>query len=1550
MDIEQLKKIIEDSLKDGVFSLDVTILGSPGITVLAAHYLPAKTLKLSGASIKNVDSNSITVGGTGDGIPFKGMNANAKFYILQECAALTMKATGGTEWTLATAIPAFDNTLAASVKYAAIPDPPAFFFLSDPDEGKQNGLTFAGTMDVRSMSSGISDLLGIQNETITGPVKLEKGGSEFVSIDLDGAAIENVDLWVAKNCTVQFKMESYVLPNPVKNDGVAIPNLTLVTTIPFNVSGTEYKLPLSVQIINPDRAIRLSADITESINASLDVIGKFIGGANLKGAIPPHFDVADYVRFKSLFLDFDVNGKSVDTIGLEVGNEEPWTIVTVESTGKTFRADNVFLRFEVMTPFSDPQPYLNIGGELSLTDKASLFISASYPNFEILGSLTDGSELSVREFIMQFVGDPVNVPEILFVETLNFDLKAGDYSFEISLVGFWEINSGQNRLLIIDSLSFAVQYTAAIQTASFAGTITVGSVDITITADYNGTDDKKGWIFTGKTGKDQRIYIREFSNYLAETFGAGEPPEWIQGISLQDLSVTINTLDRSFEFSVTGNIPVAANKELKIMAGFSMNALEEGGYKKVLSGKLYIGRSEFTLVFESTPSNSNITATWAAINPDGYLQFADIAHAFGFDEVPPIPDGLDLSLKEARIYYDFTTDKQSLVLAAASASYGTAVFVARKIAGEWTYVFGIDIKIDIDLANLPLVGTNLESVVGKAGLDDFKLIGATRQIKEPDVITFNKLITDKAGPDYPTLPQMPEGIEKGLYCALVLKLGMDNKYEVPLSTATKKAPAIALMPVAGTPAKDNNAYWVQLQKTIGPVYFDRAGLAYKDGRVSLLLDASLIFTALKIDLISLGVSNPLKKFDPDFELSGLSIAYQSGPVQISAGFLKQVVNNITEYSGMAVIGLSAFNLSALGSYASVDGHPSLFIFALLSSPPLGGPPAFFVTGVAAGFGYNRGLKLPTIDTVPQFPLTMGFVPNQKSPFKGPDPNEALKVLIRDNVVPVQIGQNWLAAGVKFTSFQLVESFALLSFAFGTNLEIGIIGMSTVAVPSKSPVVVAYAQLALLVKLLPDIGVFSVEAKLTPASYLLSTSCVLTGGFAFYLWTAPNEHEGDFVITLGGYHPSFTPPVWYPRVPRLGFNWVVTREVFIKGGMYFALTPTCIMAGGSLEATFNSGNLKAWFIIGADFLIAWKPYRYEARLYLSFGVSYTFRLDLLFTSVTKTISVSLGADMFIWGPEFSGIATIHLYIISFNISFGASGKKATTTISWQDFKESFLPPSDKTRQYEALYGTAAGGAPVPTDTYCLGKVTSGIVEDLAKDRKNDEDISWIVNPDDTTLETYTIIPAKEFEISIEDANGIIPAENLVFVNPGALADRNKDFGVGMVGVANGDFNSKHTVKIKFEGVLSPKIKYEVTAIIRNVPKSLWEKRAIGYTKEAVVKNVLVGFKVTPRAPVPDQSVPIDLEHFKYRFQDYAHAVVPAEPQFVPGPPNVNGMTVLKETINSEPATTVRKNIIDALRKRGVPVNPNVNVEEIAAQAEDFIMAPPVLSYTYWKEPV
>ncbi len=67
------------------------------------------------------------------------------------------------------------------------------------------------------------------------------------------------------------------------------------------------------------------------------------------------------------------------------------------------------------------------------------------------------------------------------------------------------------------------------------------------------------------------------------------------------------------------------------------------------------------------------------------------------------------------------------------------------------------------------------------------------------------------------------------------------------------------------------------------------------------------------------------------------------------------------------------------------------------------------------------------------------------------------------------------------------------------------------------------------------------AVLTANSFLFDRSCKLTGGFAFCVWFAPTNpniesHAGDFVLTLGGYHPKFKVPAWYPKVPRIGFDW------------------------------------------------------------------------------------------------------------------------------------------------------------------------------------------------------------------------------------------------------------------------------------------------------------------------------------------------------------------------------------------------------------------------------
>ncbi len=258
---------------------------------------------------------------------------------------------------------------------------------------------------------------------------------------------------------------------------------------------------------------------------------------------------------------------------------------------------------------------------------------------------------------------------------------------------------------------------------------------------------------------------------------------------------------------------------------------------------------------------------------------------------------------------------------------------------------------------------------------------------------------------------------------------------------------------------------------------------------------------------------------------------------------------------------------------------------------------------------------------------------------------------------------------------MIDSFILVTATFGHRFELDIVGLSTLVLPaadaeSANITPIAEVQLALRAAFIPADGFFGISAQLTQNSFLLSRKCHLTGGFAFYTWFA-GIHEGDFVLTVGGYHPHFSRPSHYPIVPRLGFNWQVTNQLTFKGSAYYALTASAIMAGFNLSAVWHDGSLHAWFDLGLNFLLSWKPYHYEADFHIDFGVSFTFHLF-----GTHHITVHLGADMGIWGPEFAGKAHIHLYIISFTIHFGSRNRNQIKPIPWAQFRQSFLPDNDK----------------------------------------------------------------------------------------------------------------------------------------------------------------------------------------------------------------------------------------------------------------------------------
>ncbi|MEM9780424.1 MAG: DUF6603 domain-containing protein, partial [Pseudomonadota bacterium] len=443
-------------------------------------------------------------------------------------------------------------------------------------------------------------------------------------------------------------------------------------------------------------------------------------------------------------------------------------------------------------------------------------------------------------------------------------------------------------------------------------------------------------------------------------------------------------------------------------------------------------------------------------------------------------------------------------------------------AGQELRLLAVDLETGVDLTTLPLVGPLIREE-GHFGLS-FQLSHASRALTKADaplVEAINGRLPQGAIP----LPEA-EKIPKDLSMLTLLKIGDQTiDLALPIKPGTDGEPEEDHTPAAPPAPTQDGFKWKKLDKTVGPVHLSRVGARYRktaasEPEVTLALDGGLTMGPVHFSLNGLGLAATLHKAGKPRvsavpQLDGLGLDYQSGPVQMAGAFQR---NGPGDYAGAALLGTEALTLTALGSYVATDEGKSLFVYAVLDRP-LGGPAFFFVTGLAAGFGYNRALALPPVKEVARFPL---IAQATKPATKTPDLNAGLAEL-RD-AVPVEFGQYFLAVGIKFNSFKLIDSFALLSVQFGRNFEVDLLGLSRAVIPppdaGKTPV--AKVEVALKAVFRPEEGVLRLDAVLTEASFLLSRKCKLRGGFAFYAWFKDQggHQAGDFVATLGGYHPQF----------------------------------------------------------------------------------------------------------------------------------------------------------------------------------------------------------------------------------------------------------------------------------------------------------------------------------------------------------------------------------------------------------------------------------------------
>lgn len=1249
------------------------------------------------------------------------------------------------------------------------------------------------------------------------------------------------------------------------------------------------------------------------------------GGNDPKQLLPDTFP--GEFTFTNFAMAFDGQTGTCSLLQVDLAYGADWSFFDGH-----FTVDSLAFEFTAYRPFTDKCPFQAVVAAKMSIGGTSIDVGLQYPDNCVFAYLDDETPLGLSDVFAFFrIPLPTDFPDIA-ISVLSFLFHVSDccFQFQIGIDTPFAI-AGDVKL---DSFSFDLDVTYA--DSKFTGQGDLGACFRLGSGDtatrirlQGGYGSDAGLALNGKTAN---LAIGQVIEAIAADFGvaADRIPQPIRDLALDMLEVSQSTgaTGKAFAFTCTGHTVIAETKvefipdiRLTFDAGAKNWTTRFAGTINLDVGDEKIS---FAVTFSSDAKERALAASSRDSGGQG-LTFERIAAAFGFS-LPEIPPELDLELVAADFRYDFVSG--TLAFGMTSAGYGQAkcAFVSKKFDGTRKHVFLLAASPGLCLSDLPLLGAELAKIE-TVSLDDLIVaITSVPTVSENEATAFNAILT-ALGNAYPQVPKT------GLAGNVVLTAGfaIGDEAPIPLSLSlgggsAKAGPALDTMTPApavvgtGGATGGDGIVWFNVQKTLGPVSMQKVGLRYAKGKLRVLLDASMGAGGLTITLLDLGFGSPLGSFRPEFSLSGLLVNLVEGPVSVSGGLVGQCSPEINFYGELS-LATSKLSLGALGGYAERNGHPSFFLYASLGYP-LGGPPFFFITGLAAGIGCNRSLLIPGIEGVADFPL-VAWARGKGAPSADPGQDIAKQVatalaeLSQKGVSAPAVGRYWLAAGVNFTSFGLVASFALLTARIGGDFEVNLLGLSELAVPRASPVV--RLELALLASFVPSAGYLGIIGQLTSKSYVLSPDAKLSGGFAFSLWFA-GEHAGQFVITAGGYSPRFAAPGHYPTVPRLGLAWKVCDALSITGAEYFALTSGAVMAGGSFNAVWHCGPVKAWFLLQADFLMTYTPFHYALSGSVQLGAS--VRINLLFTSFTSSIHLGVGIE--IWGPPFSGLVHVDLCIVSFTISFGAKRSPGPNTVSWADFVNQLLPGQSPARG--ALAARDATGQAQPVGL----AAATGLVSQRSE---TEGDLNWLVDPEMFTLRIDSVIPLKKY---------VFPEKTVTVPSPVAYTT---DFGVGPAGIAAADFTSTLTVTVTTE---SHSV-FTAGMTLGNVPKSFWEKRefdnhgvpvGVDPVGDTTIIGALTGFTLVPTPPAPGQTLPIDDSALRYttdpqpRHLGWSAATVQTADPFT-------NQTVAA-TIAAAPATQNRPSLLAAIARQGLAVSQTPEVL-LLAETASYLHPQPQLRY-------
>ena len=275
---------------------------------------------------------------------------------------------------------------------------------------------------------------------------------------------------------------------------------------------------------------------------------------------------------------------------------------------------------------------------------------------------------------------------------------------------------------------------------------------------------------------------------------------------------------------------------------------------------------------------------------------------------------------------------------------------------------------------------------------------------------------------------------------------------------------------------------------------------------------------------------------------------------------------------------------------------------------------FTLTGVGGLIALHRSMNLQALrDGVRNKTIDNILFPD--------DPINDIAVIVSDleRVFPVQEGRHTfgLMAQVKWGKPQLITGEIGLMIEVPSPIKIAILGVVKARVPEKGT-----ATMKIQINF---VGTIDFEAKYITFDASIFDSrfakFTLEGDMAFRLkW----GDESNFLLSVGGFHPSYTPPpLDLPALRRITINLLGPDNPRLTLSSYFALTSNTVQFGSRVDFYYRIND--RWNVmgnLGFDILLQFSPFYLQAELYALLAV---------LRKGKAVASISLGASIEGPGP-------------------------------------------------------------------------------------------------------------------------------------------------------------------------------------------------------------------------------------------------------------------------------------------------------------------------------